>query len=378
MFQAKGVPSQTSEWGHPDVAIILTCLSFYYQGLDVAQFKQAFEHLSKSDEPSIEYEKWATKDLPGWLRDYTTINVEDAVQLREIHYYLRYVKRASTTTFTVTSQSRMLRPTTISEVTFSDIAFTNLEFSFNVFLLDFYMNNFVFPRYAKQFEKKLQASGWDLVLFDPTSTDNCRTTGFSGTNNSRHQLPMMIKQKDLPNFAHTNAEVLSYLLEPRSGTYVRMVDHNGERLDEQGILRKMHQSHQRYDEGNRIRILIDAGAQILEHNNHDIVKAWLGIDADALAGVYFDADHRAWVLYRNREKMPLLASPFAENLEKCVVYLDESHCRGTDLKLPPKARAALTLGPHVTKDALVQAAMRLRLLGRVHTRICHEAILIDT
>jgi hypothetical protein len=33
------------------------------------------------------------------------------------------------------------------------------------------------------------------------------------------------------------------------------------------------------------------------------------------------------------------------------------------LKLPPKARAAVTLGPHLTKDALAQAAMRLRLLG---------------
>jgi hypothetical protein len=37
---------------------------------------------------------------------------------------------------------------------------------------------------------------------------------------------------------------------------------------------------------------------------------------------------------------------------------------GTDLKLPPKARAAVTLGPHLTKDALAQAAMRLRLLGK--------------
>lgn len=174
---------------------------------------------------------------------------------------------------------------------------------------------------------------------------------------------MMIKQNDLPNFAHTNAEVLSYLLEPRSRHYVRMVDHHGKRLNEEGILRKMFQSDHRKAGHERIRILIDAGAQILEHNNHDLVKAWLSIDEDALAGVYFDADHRVWVLYRNRPKMPLLASPFAENLEKCVVYLDESHCRGTDLKLPPTARAALTLGPHVTKDALAQAAMRLRLLG---------------
>lgn len=40
---------------------------------------------------------------------------------------------------------------------------------------------------------------------------------------------------------------------------------------------------------------------------------------------------------------------------------------GTDLKLPPHARAAVTLGPHLTKDALVQAAMRLRLLGKTQS-----------
>jgi hypothetical protein len=78
----------------------------------------------------------------------------------------------------------------------------------------------------------------------------------------------------------------------------------------------------------------------------------------------FDANHRAQVIWGKGKEMPLSASPFAENLEGCLVYLDESHCRGTDLKLPPDARAAVTLGPQLTKDALVQAAMRLRLLGQ--------------
>jgi hypothetical protein len=40
---------------------------------------------------------------------------------------------------------------------------------------------------------------------------------------------------------------------------------------------------------------------------------------------------------------------------------------GTDLKLPPYALAAVTLGPHLTKDALAQAAMRLRLLGKTQS-----------
>lgn len=40
---AKGVPSVAAEWSHPVVAIVPTCLSFYYQGLSLNQFKQALE-----------------------------------------------------------------------------------------------------------------------------------------------------------------------------------------------------------------------------------------------------------------------------------------------------------------------------------------------
>ncbi|KAF1962412.1 hypothetical protein CC80DRAFT_400484 [Byssothecium circinans] len=332
-YHAKGVPSPTSEWGHPDVAIVLTCLSFYYEGLNELQFKQAFEQLLKADEPSIEYDKWATPDLPAGLRDYTSVNVEDSSQLRELHRHVR----------------------------------------FNVYLLNFYMNSFVFPRHAKQFDMKLQASGWDLVLYDPEKP-KARTTGFSGTNDSRHQLPMTIKQNDLPKLAYTNAEVLSYLLLPRNRRYIRMVNQHG-RFSEVDLVNKLFNPYDKFvrddytgefnpDPKERIRVLIDAGAQILEHDNISLVKAWLKVDRMAAAAVFFDSDHRPWVLYRKGTRIPLVASPFAESLDECVVYLDESHCRGTDLKLPPNARAALTLGPHVTKDALVQAAMRLRLLGQ--------------
>ncbi|KAH7412021.1 hypothetical protein DE146DRAFT_784622 [Phaeosphaeria sp. MPI-PUGE-AT-0046c] len=333
-YQAKGVPSLTAEWGHPDVAIILTCLSFYYEGLSMAHFRQAIEHLAKSNEPSIEYSLWVTEGVPEAFQNYNAINVEDAHQLRELHLHIRYMKP----------------------------------------LLDYYMNSFVFPQHAKQFSKKLSASGSDLVVYNPTNP-TCRVSGFSGTNDTRHQLPMTIKQNDLPQLAHTNAEVLAYLLEDRNRRYVRMVDASNKRLSEDGLLKKlMHPHGFRYLQNtnmsnapDRLRILIDAGAQILEYDNRSLAKAWLKEDHEATAAVYFDEDHRARVIYGKGTDVPLVASPFADNLEKCLVYLDESHCRGTDLKLPPHARAAVTLGPHLTKDALVQAAMRLRLLGKTQS-----------
>jgi hypothetical protein len=193
-----------------------------------------------------------------------------------------------------------------------------------VCLLDFYLNSFVFPQHAKQFSKKLSASGSDLVLYDPVSP-SCRVSGFSGTNDTRHQLPLSINQNDLPQLAHTNAEVLVYLLEKRNREYVRMVDSHNKRLSEDGLLKKLANP---YSNPKRIRILIDAGAQILEYDNRSLVKAWLKEDHEAVAAVYFDEEHRARVVYGKGTDIPLVASPFAENLEDCLVYIDESHCRG--------------------------------------------------
>ncbi|EMD69950.1 hypothetical protein COCSADRAFT_342034 [Bipolaris sorokiniana ND90Pr] len=348
-YLAKGVPSPTAEWGHPDVAITLTCLSFYYQGLNISQFKESFEHLAKTDEPSIQYEKWFPEGcyIPRELEDYAAINAEDVRQLSELYQVVRY----------------------------------------SACLIDFYLNNFVFPKYAKTFKLKLQASGWNL--FPSVATRKmqaeARVTGFSGTNDSRHQLPLLIQQQDMAKLEHTNAEVPYYLLASRNQSYVRMASPNGARWTELDLLRNLatpapyaHSNRNHgvfYGANNQfgfqqqrpIRILLDAGAQVLEHSNKAFARAWLDADYEAAAAVYFDDDHRVWVLYRTNKTIPLVASPFADNLDRCVVYLDESHCRGTDLKFPPDARAALTLGQHLTKDALVQAAMRLRLLGQTQS-----------
>ncbi len=113
-----------------------------------------------------------------------------------------------------------------------------------------------------------------------------------------------------------------------------------------------------------IRVLIDAGAQILEMDNVSLARAWLSISSDAPAAVYFGSGNKPWVMYRgSKYQIPLLASPFADDLGQCLVYIDEAHTRGTDLKLPADARGALTLGLGQTKDHTVQAAMRLRQLS---------------
>lgn len=299
-FHAKGVPSEQAEWGHPDVAIVLTCLSFYYSGLTLDQLRQSLQQLSDPDDPSSEYDRLThdVKALPESLQHWNLISTDDESQLREVWNHLRY----------------------------------------SVSVINYFLDHLVFPVHARQFSQRLQMSGWDIPLFaterNPTlcqgSIPGTLTTGFSGTNDNRGLLPLTIRRNDLPELLHTNAEVLTYLLQPRNRLYVPATHSDGKRLSELQFIKRLH--------AMSIRILIDAGAHILELDNKGFVHKWMEIDHSAPAAVYFDASSKPWVVDRSKNEVPLLAWPFAGNLEGCLVYLDEAHTRGTDLKFPPFAK----------------------------------------
>ncbi|KAK0671660.1 hypothetical protein QBC41DRAFT_344465 [Cercophora samala] len=325
-FHAKGVPSDQSEWGHPDVAILFTCLVFYYDGILESQLRQALARVLKSDDPSTEYDKWVQScdDFPESLKAWNGINVEDSVQINEIWKAVRY----------------------------------------RTVVIDYYLNNFVFPRHAKQFKVKLQSSGWDIPLFSSEASDarpsktgpTALTTGFSGTNDNRTMLPLTIQQADLPTLSHTNAEVLTYLLYERSRRCRVITDRWGKRASERDLLHLLKKEN--------IHVLIDAGAQILEMDNKTLARTWLSIDGSCNAALFFDSSNKPYVIDKQGRLTPLLASPYADDLSRCLVYLDEAHTRGTDLKLPLHACGALTVGQGQSKDHTVQAAMRLRQLGK--------------
>ena len=311
-FEAKGVPSEQAEFGHPDVAILFTCLSFYYSGVNLPQFSEGLQYVLRSDDPAAEYDRWTANsdNMPEDLHHWNVINVDDRGQVEALWRYLRLNRN----------------------------------------VLDHYMNHFVFPVHAKQFGVKLQNSGWDLPLFFRSQQgEGAKTTGFSGTNDNKSMLPLTIRQDDLPSLLQTNAEVLTYLLQNRNRKY-QVASFRAKRLTEEGLLRDLFSME--------IRILIDAGAYILEMDNRSLVKAWLDIDSQTKAAVYFGSDNRAWVTYRGSKRdVPLLATPLVDNLDECLVYLDEAHTRGVDLRLPQNARGALTLALGQTKDHTVQGKL---------------------
>lgn len=276
-FHAKGVASELSEFGFPDVAILLTILAHYYQGMGIEQTRQNLEMIAKHDDPRRVYEGLVQNiaNFPDALRDYDSLNQDDEFQLLSIWKATQF-----------------------------DMNFIN-----------FHLNTFVFPRHAKQFSVKLQASAWDLGL------SAGRTTGFSGTHDGKSSFPLMIRQNDLPELEHTSAEVLSYLLQPRNRGYAVMTDNCGRRLSEENLLRKI--------KGMSIRVLIDAGAQILELTNAEVARRWLEIDHVAPAAVYFNEANKPFVRFRGGRFLPLSATPFAEDLTGLLVYIDQEHTRGT-------------------------------------------------
>ncbi|KAG2357480.1 hypothetical protein BDR07DRAFT_1490680 [Suillus spraguei] len=313
-FRAKDMPSLRAEFGHPDVAVTLTCLSYYYGGLTLQQLMLCFELVLKQDNPALEYESWVLEleSVPKSLRHINGINIESAEQLRDLQQL----------------------------------------FEFNKAVIDFYLSQVVFPKEAKAFPNKLTCSGWDLA-----QEKRHLTTGFSGTNDNRYLLPSSMVQHDLDYQRSTNARVLAFLLRPENNCYRPIpsgqnVQHFIDTLTAQIP---------------EVRVLLDVGAQMLELKNQELAEAWLRAKGNAQAAVFVNDDDEIVVVSRDGTVEPLVSSPFSQQLDQCVIYLDDAHTRGTDVKLPSGFRAAVTLGPKVTKDRLTQGCMRMRKLGNGHS-----------
>ncbi|KAG2137071.1 hypothetical protein DEU56DRAFT_912843 [Suillus clintonianus] len=295
-YRAKDIPSSKAEFGHPDISIALTCLSYYYAGLTEDQLATCFRHLLKQDNPALD-----------------GINMRSAEQFNACLVPLFGQTKA---------------------------------------VVDFFLAQIVFPKEAKRFPHKLSCSAWDLA-----ERKSFPTTGFSGTNDLRYLLPTSISQHTLAHQRGTNARVLTYLLQHENDHYNSHAAGKGARE----LLRVI------AEQSPEIRVLLDVGAQLLELQNDEVAEMWLEINRDVQAAIYFNEHDGLVVRTRDQVVELFTASCYAQQLDQCVFYLDDAHTRGTDIKLPLGLRAAVTLGPKVTKDRLVQGCMRMRRLGHGHS-----------
>ena len=312
-YRAKDSPALRSEFSHPDVVILFTCLSYYYGGLKDSELFTAFGHLFTSDQGDSEYSNWVRSvpeiELPQACRHLSGVNIKDRTRcIKEIFPRLRYVKS----------------------------------------VIDYYLSKILFPREIREFTKKLSASGWDIA-----KAKRHPTTGFSGTTDSKYLLPLPIGHLDLAEQQHTNALVLNYLLRPENSVkeiHPDVAQGQARQSVAEFLLRTVVQSTP------KIQVILDVSAQILELENLDVAKTWLAMvpRTEADAAIFFNDKDELSVVTRNGLVQSFVTSPYSTQIASCLVFLDEAHTRGTDLELPDDYRAAVTTGPNLTKDRLVQ------------------------
>ena len=127
-YREKDVPASNTQFGHPNITIVLTCLSYYYASLSEEQLKASFEILQDQDDPLTEYAHWVREyngtSLPDSLRKFSEINLNSSEQWNNIVFPL---------------------------------------FSRNQLAIDLYLSQVVFPKEAKEFPCKLSGSSWNIV-----------------------------------------------------------------------------------------------------------------------------------------------------------------------------------------------------------------------
>ncbi|KAF2024161.1 hypothetical protein EK21DRAFT_118078 [Setomelanomma holmii] len=284
----------------PLTYLVLTSLTYYYSGLSDDDFLDAFTHVLNSDQSEIEYGEW----------------VRTAGSLPRAFHRLQGVN--------IKNRHQCV---------------TNVFpwFRFSKGTIDYFLSHLVFVKEMKAFPYKLSASGWDIGAVKEKPT-----TGFSDTNDSTRVTYFLLDESSVS------------LIPPRSSL---------ETSDAERLLKIVNQMEK------PTRVILDVGAQILELNNYQVADTWLRMsDPSVIKAVVFftifSDDEELSVLDHSGCVELLQMSVFAKHLDVCLVYLDEAHTQGTNLKLPTSNRAAVPLGANLTKDRLVQACMRMRKLGK--------------
>jgi hypothetical protein len=170
-IKAKDVASERTELGHPDTAIVLNLLSYYYSGLSDDQMYQCFDYLNLKQQKTNPVEVYVScratikgEKIDASLRSYGGINVDDNNQ-RTKHLF------------------PMLKKAKIG--------------------IYFWLSALVFPKDSKRFPGKMTCTTWDFS----SQTHHSLTTGFRGTNDSSQLLPSNIQQNDLEELQDTNRKL---------------------------------------------------------------------------------------------------------------------------------------------------------------------------
>ena len=214
-------------------------------------------------------------------------------------------------------------------------------------VIEFYLDDYVFPKTAKHQGMKLSATGQELggdLIFP-------RRLGFSGTPSDL--LPLEL---GAPKFEPgTDAKVLATLTDV---DVVSARDLGGD-WDVRSLLRSVATADP------PVHALIDVGALVTGLSNLAVARFMLeeGL-AWAEGCVFLDEGDCQMVLLRKGWHVVPLARLAALDSSKRFTFYDQVHTTGMDIRQAPGATAALTLGKDMTLRDYAQGAWRMRQIGR--------------
>ncbi|CAN0526725.1 unnamed protein product, partial [Ectocarpus sp. 8 AP-2014] len=339
-FRASNTPADRSEFKEPMLAITLTLLSYYYDGLSETELRQALTTLvdgQVAESAQADYYKaWLAETRPG---------DEDLTKMDDVHKV------------DLTNEPQM------------ELLYQHFRCNFEV--VNFWLNFNVLPSETKLCPAYIGTNSWFLA-----DNPDGAVSGFSGTNDNHRLLPLQVRKNldgSLPSLAGTNGKMLDLMLLNRR--YITL-EGSGEPSGGRGgeAWRRL----LRLAVEEEAHVLVDCGALLGRVSSKEAARFLLssegGLPETFRGVVFFDASRGTaavggeWmVLERVGCSVALSGSPIRAS-EAFAIY-DEARCRGADLKLSPDATALLTIGPKNGKDKVMQAAGRLRLLGRSNQSI---------
>jgi hypothetical protein len=310
-YKALNTPAPRSEFGHPDIMIGFTMLSYMYSGLTEDLIFQCLFKLKNEFND-------ADTQLRVWLNDpemtFAKLDLGDPSSL--LFIYQKLARNSS--------------------------------------VIFFFLNQFVFPQEAKQFKKKISANANALVC-QPVSV------GFSGTDSRNITMPISINSESFDT--STNGKMLHIISREINRNYVMVKYTSSEDLLD-NLIAYVKKCYSSRGKKKQACVLIESGALITGLRNIEVVRYLSQKLSHIFDGfVFFDdvsGDISVFVVATNEQ---ILMSTCRIPKDKLFTYFDDSHTRGSDIKLPLRAHAVVTIGREMNKDKYMQAVMRLRQLN---------------
>ena len=336
-FVGKDVPSESSEFAHPDVVIGLTILGYRYEGLRWSDFEDIISNLRSTltkeigpyefRKSSITHEKWiieAGGHLKGKI-DYSEdvfvdLDYDDSQEVVP----LRLLKRSNIEQMQKLFNLISYLPDTIH----------------------WYLENFIFPAHMRNQIIKLSACGQEIggdMIFS-------KRIGFSGTPSDL--LPLELGKcgyeegsDGMMIHTMTSPDVVSYQVIGEGWSATSLLD----------IIAKA-EPH--------FNALIDTGALITGMSNFQVAEYLLQHGLDWCEGVVFldDLDRKMILVRATRRVLKLAQCGIPAN--KRFAFYDQVHTTGMDISHVLNATAVLTLGKDMTFRDYVQGAFRMRGIAK--------------